>query len=37
MNGMKIGRRVMLNVEVDFKEDLEPVQTLLLRTEELTV
>ena len=31
------GQSVLLNVEEELRQELEPVQTLLLQTEELTV
>ena len=31
------GQNVLLNVEEELRPELEPVQTLLLQTEELTV
>ena len=31
------GLNVLLNVEEEFRQEIEPVQTLLLQTEELTV
>ena len=31
------GQNVLLNVEEELKQEIEPVQTLLLHTEELTV
>ena len=34
---MDTGQDVLLNVEEGLKQKLEPVQTLLLQTEELTV
>ena len=34
---LEIGPNVLLNVEEELRLDLEPVQTLLLQTEELTV
>ena len=34
---MEIGQLVRLNVEEELRQDLEPAQTLLLQTEELTV
>ena len=34
---LKIGQNVLLNVEEELRQDLEPAQTLLLHTEELTV
>ena len=34
---MEIGQLVRLNVEEELKLELEPAQTLLLQTEELTV
>ena len=34
---MEIGQHVRLNVEEELKLELEPAQTLLLQTEELTV
>ena len=33
----EIGQNVLLNVEEEPRQELEPAQTLLLRTEELTV
>ena len=34
---LETGQNVPLNVEEELKQELEPVQTLLLITEELTV
>ena len=34
---LEIGQNVQLNVEEELSLELEPVQTLLLQTEELTV
>ena len=34
---LEIGQNVLLNVEEELRLDLEPAQTLLLQTEELTV
>ena len=34
---LETGQNVLLNVEEELKQDLEPAQTLLLHTEELTV
>ena len=34
---MEIGQLVLLIVEEELRQDLEPAQTLLLQTEELTV
>ena len=34
---MEIGQHARLNVEEELRQDLEPAQTLLLQTEELTV
>ena len=31
------GQSVLLNVEEEFRQEIEPVQTLLLQTEEMTV
>ena len=33
---MEPGQNVLLNVKEELKQELEPVQTLLLHTEELT-
>ena len=34
---LETGQNVLLNVKEELKQELEPVQTLLLITEELTV
>ena len=34
---LETGQNVLLNVGEELRQDLEPVQTLLLQTEELTV
>ena len=34
---LETGQNVLLNVEVELRQELEPAQTLLLQTEELTV
>ena len=34
---LEIGPNVLLNVEEELRQELEPAQTLLLHTEELTV
>ena len=34
---LEIGQNVLLNVEEELRPEAEPVQTLLLHTEELTV
>ena len=34
---LETGQNVLLNVEVEFRQELEPVRTLLLQTEEATV
>ena len=34
---LETGQNVLLNVEEELRQELEPVQTLLLKTEELTV
>ena len=34
---LETGQNVLLNVEEELRQDLEPAQTLLLHTEELTV
>ena len=34
---LETGQNVLLNVEEELRQELEPVQTLLLHTEELTV
>ena len=34
---LETGQNALLNVEVEPRQDPEPVQTLLLQTEELTV
>ena len=34
---LETGQNVLLNVEVELRQELEPAQTLLLKTEELTV
>ena len=34
---LETGQNALLNVEEELRQELEPVQTLLLHTEELTV
>ena len=34
---LETGQNVLLNVEEELRKELEPAQTLLLQTEELTV
>ena len=34
---LETGQNVLLNVKEELKQELEPVQTLLLHTEEMTV
>ena len=34
---LETGQNVLLNVEEELRQELEPAQTLLLQTEELTV